>query len=63
MKTMFLSLLVFSVLLFQMAVNASERNPLEKKYRCPICGLVQIYTLPGIHECPVHKATMLEVIE
>ena len=63
MKTILFSLFVSFVFLFQLAVNASERNPLEKKFRCPICGLIQIYTLPGIYECSKDKATMLEVIQ
>jgi hypothetical protein len=63
MKTFILLFMALTVLLFQFVATASDRNPLEKKFRCPICGLIQIYTLPGIYECPNDRTTMLEVIQ
>jgi hypothetical protein len=52
-------MLLLGVLLF--TVSSSIAVQLYT-YKCPACGLIQQYTIPGVYKCPNDKWTMVPSI-
>lgn len=65
MKKFFLALIVLGLgIAYSFALSPINQTPsMQKKYRCPICGLILVYSLPGIYECPSDRTPMTPVIE